>query len=644
MGQEFIKNIQPIRFRSDLNFLRAVSVLAVIIYHIDKAYLPGGWLGVDIFFFISGYLLSNKIIVDLNKNNFKFKNFYINRIKRILPALFSSLIFTTPFAYYLLPPKELYLYLNSFQSTLLFYSNIFFQNLDFYDSPNAKFFPLLHMWSLSIEEQYYIVFPVILFLVYKFKKNSLFYFLSFIGIVSIALNMLDFGNIIFYQLQFRIWEFLFGVIFMFLDSRIEFNNKSKELGLFVIFISFLFFDDSMLNIFYTKFIILIGVILYVAKSEESKLVNSLNRNKFIQQTGLMSFSLYLFHQPIYVFFRVYDLKIFDVSTYAYVPLTLILFVISYLNWKFVEAPFQKNFTKVKKIVLGTVFSLLLVSVFTFLNEDSFINKFTNIPSKALMLTFKNQDNISQNGTDCENRAIRNLCTFEVPNSNEHIYVIGDSSFRTLSTAILELQDEKQFNLTHFGGDNCIYLLEVKASEISCPNKSTDQMDEFVKNIKNSIIIYGGRIPRYLTGVGFNNSFVAEDNDITVISNFDKKIIETIEFLSVNNKVILIYPIPEQGWNVPELYFYGKFEWGETISYPSSVWYERVKSSNSLLNEVKSENILRVYPEKIFCDSYLKNQCVGATEDKIFYSDDDHLSLEGARLVVYEIFKQLDFDK
>ena len=500
------------------------------------------------------------------------------------------------------------------------------------------------MWSLSIEEQYYIVFPVILFLVYKFKKNSLFYFLSFIGIVSIALNMLDFGNIIFYQLQFRIWEFLFGVIFMFLDSRIEFNNKSKELGLFVIFISFLFFDDSMLNIFYTKFIILIGVILYVAKSEESKLVNSLNRNKFIQQTGLMSFSLYLFHQPIYVFFRVYDLKIFDVSTYAYVPLTLILFVISYLNWKFVEAPFQKNFTKVKKIVLGTVFSLLLVSVFTFLNEDSFINKFTNIPSKALMLTFKNQDNISQNGTDCENRAIRNLCTFEVPNSNEHIYVIGDSSFRTLSTARLELQDEKQFNLTHFGGDNCIYLLEVKASEISCPNKSTDQMDEFVKNIKNSIIIYGGRIPRYLTGVGFNNSFVAEDNDITVISNFDKKIIETIEFLSVNNKVILIYPIPEQGWNVPELYFYGKFEWGETISYPSSVWYERVKSSNSLLNEVKSENILRVYPEKIFCDSYLKNQCVGATEDKIFYSDDDHLSLEGARLVVYEIFKQLDFDK
>ena len=643
MGNEVIKNIQAIKFRRDLNFLRAIAVLSVIIYHIDKAFLPGGWLGVDIFFFISGYLISNKIIIDLKNNNFKFKNFYTNRIKRILPALFSSLLFTVPFAYYLLPPRELYLYLKSFQSTLLFYSNIFFQNLDFYNSPATKLFPLLHMWSLSIEEQYYIAFPVILFLVYKFKKNSLFYFLSYVGVASLILSMFNFGSIIFYQLHFRVWEFLFGVIFMFLENSIHFRNKSKDLGLFIILLSFLFFDDSMLNIFYTKLICLIGVLLYVVKSNESKLVTALNNNKLIQQIGLISFSLYLFHQPIFVFFRIYDEKISDVNTFAYVPLTLFLFLISYLNWKFVEVPYQTNFTKAKKTILGAVFSFLIISVFTFLNEDSFINKFTNIPTKALLLSFKNQDNISQNGIDCDNRAVRNLCFFEVSNSEEHIYVIGDSSFRTLSTALLELQDEKKYNLTHIGGDNCIYLLEVKASEISCPNKNINELDEFVKNIKNSIIIYGGRIPRYLTGVGFDNSFVAEDNDISVINNFDTKIIETIEFLSVNNKVVLIYPIPEQGWNVPELYFYGKFEWGETISYPSSIWHERVKTSNFLLNRINSQNILRIYPEKIFCDTYLENECVGAIEDKIFYSDDDHLSLEGARLLVFEIFKKLDFD-
>ena len=173
MGKDLFEKVEKLNFRQDINFLRALAVISVIVYHIKPEFLPGGWLGVDMFFFISGYLISNKIIVDLNNGEFKFKDFYKKRIKRILPALFSVLIFTIPFAYVLLPPKDLYLYLNSFLSSVLFYSN-FFQNLDFYNSPNSKLFPLLHVWSLSIEEQYYIIFPIILFLIYKLKKGICF--------------------------------------------------------------------------------------------------------------------------------------------------------------------------------------------------------------------------------------------------------------------------------------------------------------------------------------------------------------------------------------------------------------------------------------------------------------------------------------
>ena len=108
-------------------------------------------------------------------------------------------------------------------------------------------------------------------------------------------------------------------------------------------------------------------------------------------------------------------------------------------------------------------------------------------------------------------------------------------------------------------------------------------------------------------------------------------------------MVLIYPIPEQGWNVPELYFYNKYEWGETISYPSSIWYERVADSKSLLNSISDKDILRVYPEIIFCDSFIYSECVGAIDDQIFYSDDDHLSLEGSRLLAKEIIKVLNFD-
>tara|TARA_B100000686_G_C16781864_1_gene972493 strand:- start:1143 stop:3077 length:1935 start_codon:yes stop_codon:yes gene_type:complete len=644
VDKEVINTVDRLEFRKDLNLLRALSVVSVIIYHINKDFLPGGWLGVDIFFFISGYLISNKIIIELKNSNFKFRNFYIKRIKRILPALFSSLIFTIPFAYLLLPPKELYLYLSSFQSTLLFYSNIFFQNLDFYNSPSSKFFPLLHMWSLSIEEQFYIIFPLILFLIYKYKKNKIFVLLSTIAIISLIINIFDFGNIIFYQLQFRIWEFLFGVIFMFLDKSLKFKKSTKHLGLFLIFFSFIFFNDGMLNYVYTKLICLIGVFLYLVKSHENKFIKELNNNKIVQQIGLISFSLYLFHQPIFVFFRIYDNKVSDLSSFSYIPLVIFLYTISYLNWKYVEVPYQRNFVKKKKIILGSLFIFMTLSTFTLLNDDSFINKFTNIPSKVLLLSFKNQDTISQNGISCDNRTVEDTCVFEVPDAKKDIYVIGDSSLRTLSTALLELQEEKKYNLIHLGGDDCMYLLGSKLSENSCPNKDIREMDNFVKNIKDSVIIYGGRIPRYLTGTGFDNSFEAEDNNIAVIDNFDIKLIETINLLSLNNTVVLLYPIPEQGWNVPELYFYKKFEWGETVAYPSSIWYERVKKSNILLDNADGSTLLRVFPEKIFCDSYLNKYCVGAIEDKIFYSDDDHLSLEGSRLLAVEILKKIKLDQ
>ena len=119
MGKDLLEKVEKLNFREDINFLRALAVLSVITYHIKPEFLPGGWLGVDMFFFISGYLISNKIIVDLNNGEFKFKDFYKKRIKRILPALFSVLIFTIPFAYILLPPKDLYIYLNSFVSSKL---------------------------------------------------------------------------------------------------------------------------------------------------------------------------------------------------------------------------------------------------------------------------------------------------------------------------------------------------------------------------------------------------------------------------------------------------------------------------------------------------------------------------------------------
>lgn len=642
MRENSIAVIKNLDFRKDINLLRALSVLAVVFYHIDKNLLPGGWLGVDIFFFISGYLISNKIIVELNNNKFKFKNFYLKRIKRIIPPVFSTIIFSLPFAFVLLPPKELFLYLSSIQSTVLFYSNIFFQNLDFYNSPSSKFFPMLHMWSLSIEEQFYIVFPVLIFIIFRYKKNKTLEILALLVIFSVILNFIDYGNATFYQLQFRVWEFLFGILFMLLEKKIKLPVGAKYLGLFIILFSLVFFDDGMINQFYTKAICLIGVFLYLAKSKEDVFLNKLKNNKALQQIGLISFSLYLLHQPIFVFYRIYDERITNLSEAIYLLLILALFLFSYLNWKFVEIPFQYRFTNNKKIVLSISFLIILGSTYTLLNDDSLISRYTNLPSKALLLTIKNQDVISKNGISCENRSIQNTCEFRIPGASRDVYVLGDSSLRTISKDLQTKQVEGNYNLIHIGGNDCLFLLDSKLSDESCPNKNISELNALVRKIENSIIIYGGRFPRYLSGKGFNNSYYQEENNIVVTENFEEKLKNTLFYLSSNNNdLILLYPIPEQGWNVPELYFYNKFEWGETISYPSVVWQERVLPSNKLLDSVFSENIYRVYPDRIFCENLVQGECVGALGEKIFYSDDDHLSIEGARLVTEIIFNNIE---
>ena len=198
-----IRNIGRITFRDDITGLRAIAVLAVILYHADFNLFKGGWLGVDIFFVISGYLISNIIISELNSKKFRFTNFYLKRIKRILPALFFTLLVCIPFAQILFHPKSLVEFTKSLISSLFFYSNLYFNNLDFYNAAPAKVMPLLHTWSLSIEEQFYILFPMIVYVLFKYLKKYVFPILLILFFLSLFSNSIQFGTEQFYFLQYR---------------------------------------------------------------------------------------------------------------------------------------------------------------------------------------------------------------------------------------------------------------------------------------------------------------------------------------------------------------------------------------------------------------------------------------------------------
>ena len=164
-------SIERINFRKDIHGLRGLAVISVVFYHSNFELLQGGWLGVDIFFLISGYLISNIIISELNIGKFSFRAFYKRRIRRIIPALLSTLSITTLFSYWLLTPKSLIEYSEAMISSIFFYSNYYFQNLDFYNTEPAKFNPLLHIWTLSVEEQFYVLYPLILIVILPLGAN-----------------------------------------------------------------------------------------------------------------------------------------------------------------------------------------------------------------------------------------------------------------------------------------------------------------------------------------------------------------------------------------------------------------------------------------------------------------------------------------
>ena len=250
-----------IKYRPEIDGLRAISVIAVIIYHARlniNGYdlLKGGFIGVDIFFVISGYLIGSIILKELiSTNTFSFMNFYERRARRILPALFFVLIVSMIFAWIYLMPSSLYEFSISLISSLGFVSNIFFHYSGLeHGADNSFYKPLLHTWSLSVEEQFYIIFPFVLIICFRFFKNHILKIIFILILISFFLaewGSRDHASASFYFIHTRLWELLAGVILANLE--IQYGRETRQswakffpsIGIILIAISLIFYDDKM---------------------------------------------------------------------------------------------------------------------------------------------------------------------------------------------------------------------------------------------------------------------------------------------------------------------------------------------------------------------------------------------------------------
>jgi peptidoglycan/LPS O-acetylase OafA/YrhL len=350
-------------YRREIDGLRALAVLPVIFFHAGFQTFSGGFVGVDIFFVISGYLITSIILAEMEAGTFTLANFYERRARRILPALFVVVAACLPLAWLLLPPLDMKGFLQSLVAIPVFASNIlFWQTSGYFDTSN-ELKPLLHTWSLAVEEQYYLFFPIFLMLTWRLGKRWVLGLLIVIAIASLVLAQwasIAKPSANFYLLPTRGWELLVGAFLAFYFSS-QFKRQPPQpiaefggfAGLSLIVYSVFAFDSSTpFPSFYTL-VPTVGAALIILLTSSSTLVGRLIGSRLLVGVGLISYSAYLWHQPLLAFARTYTLN--QINDYQKLWLFTIIILLSCITYKVIETPFRERTRYKRKLIL--LFSL-----------------------------------------------------------------------------------------------------------------------------------------------------------------------------------------------------------------------------------------------------------------------------------------------
>jgi peptidoglycan/LPS O-acetylase OafA/YrhL len=434
------------KYRAEIDGLRAIAVISVILFHAGFNLLSGGYVGVDIFFVISGYLITTIILDDIEKGKFSLSNFYERRARRILPALFCVVLASTVAAYLLLLPSQLIAFGKSVVSIPVFLSNLLFWSERGYFGEATELKPLVHTWSLSVEEQFYIVFPPLLFLTYKYIKTKLVAVLVIACAASLALSWyvtkVHFETA-FYLPFTRAWELLVGALVVMAERRfstqcVTYGRNASLLGAGLIGYSAVFYTADTVFPGVAAVLPVVGTALILLSSSSSDLIHRLLAQRPLVYVGLASYSLYLWHQPIFAFMRQMELQKNWMP--AGIALTAAISAISYI---FIEKPFRDRtkFTKRKIFILYGLGSASLVALGAFfVLNHGFINRFSPEDAK-LLAQFAEIDEYNQKRFDSLNlKAFKNT-------SKRKILITGDSYAKDILNLAYEGGFEKDFEFS-----------------------------------------------------------------------------------------------------------------------------------------------------------------------------------------------------
>lgn len=635
-----------LKYRPDIDGLRAVAIVPVVLFHFGISPFAGGFVGVDVFFVISGYLITSLVAAEITDGTFSLVRFYERRVRRIFPALFAMLAIVTVAACVLLFPFDLVYYAKSLCATALFAANFeFWRETGYFDVlSNQK--PLIHLWSIAVEEQFYLLFPALLLLIGTRRRVRL---ASVIGILFASLCFSIWAAMHakaagFYLLPSRAWELMAGAVLALggiptIRSRF-WREAAGILG--IALIGYAIIALSPETPFPGAYALLpcagAALVIHSGRGDETvvRKVLALRPLVFI---GLISYSLYLWHWPIYVLARYVLFR--DLSLAERCVLIAVSFLLATLSWHFVEQPLRRP---VRRRLL---FPAAVTGMAAAFSCGAFAITSDGLPqrlSPRLQQILAEQDDHEPRIDHCfaltaDDVKNGRMCTIGAPGGSPRFLLWGDSHADAILPAVAGTARSAGRTGLFAGGASCVPLLGVTTPASTCkPFNDAVEKVAFGPNIEE--VILEARWAKYADGEPFGDEphghlalTDSQSQDPLPPDNhgvFERGLERTVRALtSAGKKVVLVASVPEIGWPVPAVLARRALagEDLDDVAPGMDVYLLRQRFVlQAFARMQKLYGVTVIYPQQALCSN---GRCNVAVNGVPLYRDEHHLSVYGA---------------
>lgn len=652
-----------IKYQPHIDGLRALAVLAVVLFHALPEYDWGGFVGVDIFFVISGYLISKILLNDLSLQKFSILEFYIRRIRRIFPSLILVLLFCLLVGSGILMPDEYQSLAKEMMAGIAFVSNILFMQQVGYFDLAAETKPLLHLWSLGVEEQFYIFWPLILFGIYRLGLTYAERLIIVLMIISLVVSTY-FANhspeVAFYSPFMRFWELLLGALLasqqarkgqlsIVLRERTSLANAESILGIMLIISAFILINETRDFPGVWALLPTVGSWLIIKSGSASWFNSHVLANKYMVFIGLISYPLYLWHWPLLSFAHIVEGQTPSLS-WRLLAVAL-SFILAWLSYRFVEKLIRAH--KNAKLVAGfLIVVMMILGVFAYKIYQQEGHKFRLFTTAEYAEAFMSTKQwLSDERQRCKTRyPDEALCFTNTPqDKNEQVIFLGDSHADVVSAAVLKNYPEiYASSFMAFGCPPFIGVNRFINHQLNNCDGHTRHILEVFKSIPNQTVVLSARFAMYESGKGFtlpnqrllesdshiqSSEFKGFDSHADYTQVFTTGLRNTLSLLEQQHKtIVFVYQTPELGFD-PRACAVRPLR--EAVAgqckIPRRVVDARQANYRKVVKSVLKDypNVVTFDPMPVLCDA---NYCYGGKGRDIYYKDDDHLSITGSKLI------------